>query len=579
MINYETTDAQTFRKLLGIGSFSAAASSLAYQTSEAEVIQANINFMAGDYLQAGKQFSFSGPVEEMDNAGLTTIERELATVPLVQGIVKRHRRGVMGREPSWEFTVRRSLEEDEKPSDDEQKAIGDISAPLTSFWEKRSLHDLAQNSVSQLDVTGEFAWRIFPRSSAINKSGIIKRMAKADDAYDILYVELLDYGTVSSYLDRHTMREIIGFEYSEDETGEGGNVAQVKRLVVTYLDDQKRAVVRSWKGEVEDPLQEPYELNGELPIKLVRRKPLIDLPIQKIQGQITKTVTMMGLNNNLQGFVQLIATNLLPPGGWESTTDADNNTVMIYRENDDEPIGPGMMSFLNSAAQYNPADKSWTFAPSGGVTRIEPIDPDYLIKCLRYLEEMGLKAADQDHTLITGDATASAVSRIESRAQFIWSLLETKVVMESALRWLLETLAYMAAHFGPESAVTALAPFRARVDVHASGGPLAPDERRATIEAYQAGLVARETAITTLGTEDIDAEIALLEKDPNYMLEKEKLKAELFEVWSRIFDTNTAAQLAKLDEEQLEILKTAKVNDDDEEDKQRNPAVQLAQAA
>lgn len=574
---FDTLTAASARTLLGMNALSlipdAATLTTATGTapSAAAIIKTNRLFMSGDYFQDGEQGAFPGLLEDASGETLAVIEREFATMPALEGIVKRKRRGVVGREPSWDYVLRRALEEEEEPKPDEQTAIDEAAAAATSFWETRGVHRQTQDAVNQLEVTGEIPVRLFVQGAS---EGEIKKQSTLAGALDIIHWEVLEPNSVYRHFDRTSMRELLGYEFKESYLKPDGVAATRVRLVVTYLDDNRQTVVRSWTDDKEDQRVDTLDLNGQLLLKVIKAPPLISRPLRELQNQLSKSITMMGHNNNLAGFMQLIATGLLPPGNW-TEVEVNGSSSYVYVQDEDTEVGPGKMTFLQQAMVYNAEAKGWTFPPSSGIERIDPIDPQFLIKAAEYLYLCMLRAADQEHTLMSGDAVASAVSRVESRAQFVWSLLETKVHVEAMLRWLLETALLLAANLmaervvegtgegavrrvsdGGKALVERYKALRARVDVHASAGPLAPDEKRVVIEQYQAGVMSRETAIVMLGTEDVDAEILLLDEDKSSQLDILQKQGEVFAVWSAVLDAQDAMLIATGVKTPMEIMET-----------------------
>lgn len=126
---------------------------------------------------------------------------------------------------------------------------------------------------------------------------------------------------------------------------------------------------------------------------------------------------------------------------------------------------------------------------------------------------------------MSGDGSASAVSRVQARADYLNSLLLTKTELDAALRWLLETALAMASYFaGLPGRYSDLRIFAScKVDT----GPLTPEERRVIIEEYQAGQRSRESTMYLLGVEDVDAEIARIEAEEAKSLAVQQARADV----------------------------------------------------
>jgi hypothetical protein len=115
------------------------------------------------------------------------------------------------------------------------------------------------------------------------------------------------------------------------------------------------------------------------------------------------------------------------------------------------------------------------------------------------------------------------VSRVQARADFLDSLLITKPLTETLIRWILETALRFAAVFSGDSKAFDL--IRPMADCKPNTGPLAPDERAAIVDMVEKDLMSVETAMVLLGIDDPDAEKAkiLLESDSLTFSQKLKL--------------------------------------------------------
>lgn len=123
-----------------------------------------------------------------------------------------------------------------------------------------------------------------------------------------------------------------------------------------------------------------------------------------------------------------------------------------------------------------------------------------------------LGQCQQRHALISGDATSSGKSRLQARAEFRGSLLDSKDVVDDAGRWLLETHLRLAAQICGRSQDF----LQLRCDFNAviEDGPVDPEERDANRSDVSAGLMSKETAMSRNGIEDTDAELERISQEP-----------------------------------------------------------------
>lgn len=122
-----------------------------------------------------------------------------------------------------------------------------------------------------------------------------------------------------------------------------------------------------------------------------------------------------------------------------------------------------------------------------------------------------LAGTGQEYLLMSGDAGASAVSRIQGRAIHEARLGASKVAVDSGIRWHLETVARWAHEaIGQSGTVNDL-----RVESNAiiDTGPLTPDEKRAIMEEIEKGLLSKETGMGLLGRDDPQAEMQRIEDE------------------------------------------------------------------
>jgi hypothetical protein len=91
------------------------------------------------------------------------------------------------------------------------------------------------------------------------------------------------------------------------------------------------------------------------------------------------------------------------------------------------------------------------------------------------------------------------------------SLGDTKTEVESAIRWLLESVLALAAVFsgkpGRYDALRAVA--ECRLDL----GPISADDQRIAAELVEKEIISRETGRSRVGVDDVDAEAAKIEAE------------------------------------------------------------------
>src|SRR4051794_41013008 len=112
---------------------------------DTEDVEKSQKYYEGDHRMDGEgwkgpQFKGTDEIAQTVKAG---IERDFTSKNVVRSVVKRHRRGVVGREPGWIISVRRNLGKvknaegemvDAEQNADEKKRIEEANSYLLEWW-------------------------------------------------------------------------------------------------------------------------------------------------------------------------------------------------------------------------------------------------------------------------------------------------------------------------------------------------------------------------------------------------------------------------------------------------------------
>jgi hypothetical protein len=452
---------------------------------------------------------------------LLQIQRAFISKNAVREVVERHIGGVIGQEPAWKLTVRRSLGKvpkekqapkdeaftissryseigraqpltdtteiemvDEQPTPQEQALIDEAESALTEWWDARGAHGIVQDVVAALLLSKRGALRLFvPPGLLVNN-----RVPKGDLAESLnrIYLHAPDPTQAAVVTDMSTQRQCGVYAYQDD--------GKVDRAELVYLDDRDMTVIRLLGG-VESKAQ-PLDLGGRLTIYEMSRAALITPQVRQQQYLLNMACTMLGRNVVLAGFLERILLNVQLPGSYEGEG-ADRRFVP-----DTFRVGAGTTNALMGATYVDETGVTRMASPS--VVYRDPVPVDTFKETQQAAYMAILEEADQLHALISGDATASGESRKQARADFEMSLLDSQAQINRAGRWLLETLLAMAAAFSgqPGRFAELRAVFECRIDA----GPMSGDDQAQVRENVKAGLMSEETGMSRIGIDDVDAE-------------------------------------------------------------------------
>ena len=437
---------------------------------------------------------------------LLEIRRAFISKNAVREVVDRHVGGVMGKEPSWKFTVRRPLGKveqqqpdgtmktvDEEPNEAEQALIDEAETALTEWWDARGAHTLIQDVAATLLLARRGALRLFVPPGLVEQDGVTGAISvpvtELTPSLMRIYVKAPDPAQATVVTDENTQQQAGIFLYRDDES-------KADRAELVYLDDAGQTLIRIL-GATDTTAAAPLDLGGRLTIYEMTRAALITPQVRQLQALLNMALTMLGRNVVLAGFLERILLNVQLPGVYEGEGAARRFVPDTFR------VGAGTTNALMGATYVD--EQGITRMASPSVVYRDPVPVDTFKATKEEAYTAILEETDQLHAQISGDATASGESRKQARADFEQSLLDTQAQLNRAGRWLLETVLAMGAAFAgtPGRFAELRAVFECRVDA----GPMAADELRLLSElSGSQQLLSRETAMARVGVDDVDAE-------------------------------------------------------------------------
>ena len=365
-------------------------------------------------------------------------------------------------------------------------------------------------------------------------------------------------GSAAVAIDRATMKPVSVFiyqhtaNYQHTAKDAAGKEKTTERIEISFVNDAGKTVVRILEGEILIDEAE-QDTGSELYVdEVVLRKPIIGAALLAQQRALNVINTGLLCNGNLvSGFRERNYINLERP----KKKVPDGSPQGFHYEDDDVEVGPYAANFLRGIV-YKDIEGNEKIA-NGQIIIADLVDPAPLITAKECFEFNIYKNVRQLHAMISGDAVASAVSRVQARAEFIERLKKLKPKIEGVLRSRLRGAVLLACYLAGDTARLDAIKTQLRVNVNCrlSPGPLTPEERQAVIALYEAGIIPLETAQILIGIEDIDAEAQKLraERDESLslILERAKIVRELAQAGAGI---ESAALVAGFNEDDAKKL-------------------------
>lgn len=516
---------------------------------------------------------------------MAQIRRAFVSKNTVKEVVGRHRSGVLGKEPSWGFTVTRALARDEEPTQEEQDLIDEMEAALTEWWDEREAHRLLQVAVEALLCAGKSTLRLFIPPGKL-KSGELPTGLTLAQALNLIFLGVPKPEQAGTYTDPDMMEDIGVYTYTRNGIGqaevsylafpESPNEPPVTILrTLSVQSDQQQSGATSPQAP-QTPRQPQLteapppgfvemvelDLNGHILIYEMNRDPLVSPQVVQNQDLLNMALTMLGRNAVQGGFLERIFLNAEEPS--ETTTEYNS----VTGQNDDvevaQPlqVGPGRSTFVQGRTYKDEVSGEEKIATPSVVFR-DPVEVGTFIQTKEEAYRNILEETHQLHALLAGDAAATGISRVMARTDFLDDLKLSAPIVQKALRWLLETALFLAAEISGD--VEQVRGLRASVAVKLDPGPMTPEERASIQALYAANMISLEDALVLLGFDDVDAIIARLNAEIETSLEAWEKRAQILQILTQFMDVEVAAEVIGISEEIARKMGTSVVVEGPEE--------------
>jgi hypothetical protein len=507
-------------------------------------------YYAGDHWQRGQGFIGAKPLDRTAayQATLAQIEHAFVSENIIAEVVDRHVSGLLGREPLWGFipkeTVsaftafrRKLFAKTVALADSISKAVSDKPAKttptigekttqtasqaqgfaqeaddaLTIWWDTGEPLKILKQALTNVLLEKNTLLRFYIPSGYVNAEGKIGPVGNLADALKMLRVDIVTQDLGGEFKDANLQIDFGAYIYA---SGSKENSTTVDTAELTFV-SEGMTVLRVI-AENKSMVDYSYDLNGELLMHEVTRKPFVTPQLVSNQKALNLSDTMMMRNVNLAGSLERTVMNAERPKRPDRKLNPDTGIVENVLADAPYLTGPGATMFLTGLLIRD--DKGNIIGRSNpNISFREPIAVTNFVETRNHYYEAILGQTNQLHVLIAGDANASGFSREQARGEYKSSLLESKTVIDNAGRWLMSVALRWAALLCARE--KDFANLRCEFNSVIDTGPISSLDRAANLADVNAGLLSKETAMSRNGVDDTDAEKMRIDEEKKAAIE------------------------------------------------------------
>lgn len=508
----------------------------------------NKKFVDGDHWQGGDGYPALPPVDvENRDAIVEKIEQAFTSENEIGAIVETHLDGIVAREPDWDLVDTTATEADDEETEEDEIRTEAVTA-LVEWWNSRQMLEVLREALSLTLIQERCVIRAFVPPGFVDDAGNIEKQESLADALKMLQFEVLPADIAGVFQDE-ARYESFGIFVKNDGTD--------KKLELTYLDEDGLTRLKVLEqqtltqfaqktlpqiaaymppdadAENAPPEIEPINLNGNLLMFEIVRKPLIDEQMRSLQKQLNLTWTMSGKNTVTAGSRERYFSNTQKPKRPVIKQGTNGSQVKTY-EKANVQIGGQFANFLQGTEIYEGVGEHRKIIgyANASVSVVDPVDSanfhaqrDKIVFAMR-------SGAHQSHVQMNDMSDASGKSKQEGRAGFEKSLKRSKAPTDAAGRWIIEVGLRFAAAFttGGNGQSTREKDFeKYRIDFNSivDTGAIDPEQTKDDKADVEDGWMSPETYLARRGIEDPEAEITRLKKSEFYQLAIKKKRMEV----------------------------------------------------
>lgn len=249
-----------------------------------------------------------------------------------------------------------------------------------------------------------------------------------------------------------------------------------------------------------------YPLGGYLTIYEMSRPPLINEDVMLQQAGLNTQWTYLLRHTSASAFLERVILNGLPPGTWvdkDGKPGPYSDTHHTYKP-DKLEVGPGTTNFYSGMPTENGV-------ANASIAWREPSSSQPILENIAAHREAIYAATNQQHLLISGDATATGVARQQARQGFENSLKPTVAALKAGLTWAFEASLRLAGYFVAGREI--YSDTRANVRIEPKAAEPTPDEIRLDMELQKAGAISIAELMRRAGIDDSEAMMAQIKDE------------------------------------------------------------------
>lgn len=411
--------------------------------------------------------------------------------------------GIGADEADWTFTVTRSLQKDEKPTEAERALIAELEAIVTGWWDARDLPSLIQKAV--INALAHKRQPVRPRIPdrfRDQQGRLMKR--EAERSLDPLWFVLPDVADAGIYADPDTLERYAITRVWLDDTGlksrwEISSLNAAEQTVIRTVDDQNVVIPST-----------PLNLGGQLWL-LELTMPRGMVTPDALSQQDARNVASTALNRNTRHavFEKTIFVGLDPP------LDEQGNPKPLSGPGSESWLSPMEMGEVEETGQVGAAGEPITITrsrlyPNANITKLDPAEPKAIQAAIDQATSDLYGILRQQFMLIAGDATASGRSRETSTGPYLRAVARCATSVEAFIRELLTFAMRISALVqGQPTKYDSLRPV---VTLHQKIFEPSPDTLKAWLALWEKGIISTQTMRTMAGIADPDAEQQLIDR-------------------------------------------------------------------
>lgn len=437
---------------------------------------------------------------------LAEINRIFQSYNIIKEVVTLFRNALLGNDISWYLT-----------KDENDKVLTSIEESLQDWLEWQKVLNLQSNCHLIDAITDAVTLMLINEDENGIGSAYLRlyhpiRLTQIykdkKDYYKTIMLHCPKHGCITPY------RDDDGFVYKATYSYKTG-------LETYELLDNGMTLITTNDGSSE------VDLGGVLPIFEMKGESLITQSVKQAQNSINKTLTLKGENLNYAGFLERVILNAQMPGRWVADDSAPNGERFIPSQEAME-FGASTINFLQGIAIRDPQSREVAGYTNPSINYRDPVSSSTFGDGIKIDIETIYRSVGLGHLLIQSDGNTSGVSRESLKSAFITKLSQYAAPIESCYQSILNTVGYLLGF--PNLNPT--------VKINLATGKALVDERNQTILEYNAGLLSRATAMSLIGVDDPDAEIALIERDDALDNNKDSLTTEDLALENDILNQN-----------------------------------------